>query len=362
MYELLLKLSAISRNLRNLCWTWRERSCKIWNGLEQWKGTGIDMKNKVAKRLAVTLAVLLVVISAAGIAVGNYFYNLALNPKSDKGMVLTAPINQSENPEQEKEKKNSEEAKEWFENSGYEDKYMTSYDGLKLHAYTVTQEGSDRWVAIVHGYTGKALDMIVPAMEYYKMGYNCLLMDCRGHGQSEGNYIGMGWHDRLDLVDWCEEIITWNPDAGIILYGASMGGATVMMASGEELPANVKAIVEDCGYTSVKDEFAYQLKQIFGLPSFPVLNFASIVTKFRADYTLGGADAVSQLKKTRVPILFIHGTADTFVPFSMLDQVYQAAASEKDIFIVEGAGHGMARAVAGDAYWNKIQEFLSNYI
>lgn len=319
------------------------------------------MSKKAVKRLAAILAVILIIVIAAGGAAGNYFYNLALNPKSDKGVVLTAPHNQSDNPYEAQEAENAARAKEWFETCGYEENYIDSHDGLKLHAYTIENEGSDRWALIVHGYTGQATDMIISGMEFYNMGYNVLMMDCRGHGKSEGDYIGMGWHDRLDLISWCDEIISRNPDAGIILYGVSMGGATVMMASGEKLPANVKAIVEDCGYSSVKDEFSYQLKQIFGLPSFPILNAASIVTWIRANYMLGEGDAIGQLKKTETPILFIHGTADTFVPFEMLDRVYEAAASDKEKFIVEGAGHGLSRVVAGRAYWEKVQQFIDKY-
>lgn len=121
-------------------------------------------------------------------------------------------------------------------------------------------------------------------------------------------------------------------------------------------------MVEDCGYTSAKDEFSYQLKEIFGLPAFPIMDFASLVTKLRAGYTLGEASAVKQLLKTELPVLFIHGTADTFVPSSMLDEVYEAAGGEKEKFAVEDAGHGMAAAVAGEQYWESVFTFVVWYI
>ena len=94
----------------------------------------------------------------------------------------------------------------------------------------------------------------------------------------------MGWHDRKDVLMWVDKIIEMDPDSDIVLYGVSMGGATVMMTSGEDLPDNVKCIVEDCGYTSAWDEFEYQLKELFGLPSFPLLNTANNITMLRAGY------------------------------------------------------------------------------
>ncbi|MEC2597045.1 alpha/beta hydrolase, partial [Bacillus cereus] len=94
--------------------------------------------------------------------------------------------------------------------------------------------------------------------------------------------VGMGWHDRKDVLIWIQQILKKDPNAEIALFGVSMGGATVMMTSGEDLPSNVKVIIEDCGYSTVIDEFTYQLKDLFHLPKFPVMNAANTVTKLRA--------------------------------------------------------------------------------
>jgi len=141
-----------------------------------------------------------------------------------------------------------------------------------------------------------------------------------------------------------------------------MGGATVMMTSGEELPKNVKAIIEDCGYTSVWDEFSYQLKEIFNLSSFPIMNFSSAVTKIRAGYTLEEASAIAQVAKSKTPMMFIHGDNDTFVPSSMFNEVYEAANVPKEKIYVKGAGHGEAASVAGEMYWEKIENFINKYL
>lgn len=135
-----------------------------------------------------------------------------------------------------------------------------------------------------------------------------------------------------------------------------------MMTSGEKLPTNVKVIVEDCGYSSVMDVFTYQLDDLFGLPKFPVMNAANTVTQLRAGYDLNEASAVKQVLKSKTPMLFIHGEDDTFVPYSMLDDVYNAANVDKDKLIIPGAGHGEAELVDPEKYWNKVWGFVDKYM
>jgi len=316
--------------------------------------------NKKYKIIVGVIVSLIILFIGAGFIAGNYFYNLALNPQSDKSAVLEAPHNLIDaNPNEVKEK---EAREKWF-NSHYEETTIQSVDQLKLHAYSIKNDNeTNKWVLIFHGYSSDGLQMTKYAKHFYDMGYNVLIPDARGHGKSEGDYIGMGWHDRLDVVSWIDNTVQLQNDAEIVLYGVSMGGATVMMASGEKLPSNVKAIIEDCGYASVWGEFSYQLKAIFHLPAFPIMYFASAVTKMKAGYTLGEADTVKQVAKSQTPMLFIHGTNDTFVPSSMLDEVYEAANVPKEKLLVEGAGHGSAESVAGTTYWETIQSFLRNYV
>ncbi len=123
------------------------------------------------------------------------------------------------------------------------------------------------------------------AGEFYRRGYHVLFPDNRGHGKSEGKYVGMGWHDRFDILNWIAWLNEQFPGCSIILYGLSMGGAAVMMTAGEKLPDNVKLIIEDCGYSSVKEEMAHEAKYLFHLPYFPMVSAASLICKIRAGYT-----------------------------------------------------------------------------
>lgn len=309
------------------------------------------------KKIILTISILLlVVILGVGGLVGNYFYNLALNPFTSKDMIF--------GDDDDDTSLEVEADVNWLiKDSNYIDTYITSSDNLKLHAYEVKNENkTDKWAIVVHGYTSEGKLLTSKAKHLYNMGYNVLVPDLRSHGTSEGNYIGMGWHDRLDIIDWINYIVKNNPKSEIALHGTSMGSATVLMVSGEKLPSNVKAIVADCGYTSVYDEFSYQLKQLFNLPAFPIMNFSDVVTHIRAGYCLNDASAINQVKKSTTPILYIHGDKDDFVPYYMMDELYNATNSEKEKLTIEGGEHANSDLVNPKLYWSTVNSFLEKYI
>ena len=310
------------------------------------------------KILMIILIVILLVLTILYFVVGNYFYEIALNPKSSKTFVL------GEVEESEQQKESRIQTENWLDEISNDVYITTSNNGkLKLHAYEIiNQKNTDIWSIVIHGYCSQGKDMIYYAKQYYNKGYNVLSVDLRGHGKSEGDYIGMGWHDRLDIIDWANYLINKNPNSKIILHGVSMGAATVMMATGENLPNNIKVAIEDCGYSSIWDEFKMQLKVLFNLPEFPVLNAASAVCKIRAGYMLEEGSAVDQVRKSKTPTLFIHGDLDSFVPFEMLDKVYQATSCEKEKLVIKGAAHAASSGVNPNLYWETIDEFIEKYI
>lgn len=318
------------------------------------------------KKLTIILGIVVVLLIGAYFAVGNYFYNFALNADDEKEFLEgNEHLGDSLLIDEQLEAEATAADEAFLAEHKTETISITSNDELKLKlaGYVYEQESKvSEWVMVAHGYTSSAEGMTRYIRHFYEQGYNVLAVDLRGHGNSEGDYIGMGWHDRLDMVEWIDEVIQRDAQAEIALFGISMGGATVMMTAGEELPENVKVIVEDCGYASVSDVFIYQLDDLFGLPEFPVIQAANTVTKIRAGYDLYEASAVEQLKKSELPILFIHGDKDTFVPFEMLDDVYNAAAGEKEQLIIEGAGHGEAVKVKPDVYWQAVDRFMGEYL
>ncbi|GGM37346.1 alpha/beta hydrolase [Paraliobacillus quinghaiensis] len=315
------------------------------------------------KRYFILITIILILVISYGL-VGNYFYNFALNPNEEKDFLQDNPhLAESEAVSASVTEKNDLLDAEFSEIYLPEKKSITSSDNLTLIADVYENESSEqKWAIIAHGYTSNKTQMTRWIRNFYEQGYSVLAPDLRGHGESEGDYIGMGWDDRKDMLLWIDSIIEKDSDAEIVLFGISMGGATVMMTSGEILPPNVKVIVEDCGYTSVMDVFTYQLDDLFNLPKFPVMNAANTVTKIRAGYDLNEASAINQVAKSTTPMLFIHGEADSFVPFEMLDEVYHAAEVEKDRLIIPGAGHGEAEKVNPELYWSKVWSFVGNYI
>ena len=311
------------------------------------------MKIKKFLILFITLIIFIGII-ALGFT-GNYFYNLALNPDTPKDMIF----GESEDDSTEVSSTNS-----WLLNhSKYTDEYITSFDNLKLHSYKLLNENpSNKWAIVVHGYTSEGLKMSSYAKNFYNAGYNIIVPDLRAHGLSEGNYIGMGWDDRFDIISWINYVLNENSNSEIVLFGVSMGASTVAMTSGEELPSNIKAIIADCGYTSVWNEFSYQLDSLFSLPEFPVMNVSSLVSKIRAGYSLKEASAIEQVKKSKTPILYIHGDKDDFVPTYMVDELYNATTSPKEKLIIKGAGHALSSSVDPYNYWNTVFNFINKYI
>lgn len=317
------------------------------------------MKKKNWLKIGIVFIIILFIID---IVASFYFYNLAIDR------------NQKDFLQGNEDLEVSAEAmdvfldgdwRSWVDDQDFDEWTMHSYDGLDLKGYYLeAEQPTNKVVVMAHGYLGNAMDMGLYGQYYYEqLGYNIFMADARGHGDSEGDYIGFGWDDRLDYVDWVNRITEkYGDDTEIIMHGVSMGAATVLMASGEELPDNVKAIVADSPYTSVKDLFSYQMKRMFHIPAFPILPSTSAVTKMKAGYSLSEASALDQVKKADVPILYIHGNVDTFVPTKMTKKLYENTNSEAEMITVDDAGHGEAFVTAKEKYIEKLNEFLDKYM
>jgi fermentation-respiration switch protein FrsA (DUF1100 family) len=254
----------------------------------------------------------------------------------------------------------------WLYSQNLEDRWIQAPDGLRLHGYYLAVEaGPGRPFAgtaiLAHGYGGDGRQLDVFARIFGGLGMNVLLPEARGHGLSEGTYIGFGWHERLDMLAWIRSLKE-RGETRIVLYGISMGAATMLMASGEELPPEVKLIVADCGYTSVMEELAWQMALRYHITCPPLIRAVSRLAEKRAGYRFEEASALEQVKKSRTPTLFIHGEADTFVPFEMCGRLYAACAADKDIYTVPGAEHGLACYTNTGEYERRIALFLKKHL
>jgi len=310
-------------------------------------------------------------------AVGFFFYHMAIDAHSEKWFLKP--------PKKTSAKKSIEGADsysamrddpaeaaardldtQYFDAHPDDIREIRSTDGknLLLRGYYFAPEApSDKWLLFFHGYASSIKWSRRWIRILSERGYHVLAPDMRGHGQSEGDYIGMGWDERLDILAWIDYIIKEDSSARILVSGVSMGGAAVLCAAGEPLPEQVKCLIADCGYTSVRDILGFQLKALFHLPEFPFLYAARTMIRLRAGYDIFRASAVEQLKKAEKPMLFIHGEKDLFVPFFMLEQVYRAAAcSEKEMLAVPDAGHGTSCCTHPEMYWNAYLSFVDRYM
>lgn len=290
---------------------------------------------------------------------GNYFYNFAILRRKKEFLNNDPDLRETTSGA------SWDTKKEWLQEQRQEELTIKSYDNLKLNAlYIPCNAPSNKTVILVHGYNSWNGSMGGFAQYYMEcLGFNVLMPNLRGHGKSEGNYIGFGWHDRKDLLQWIDLIIEkLGSENQIVLHGVSMGAATVLMTSGENLPSNVKCIISDCAYSSIAGILGYQVKRMFKLPKFPLIYFTSLVCKLKAGYYIGEASALKQVHNSKLPILFIHGSADKFVPTQMVYELYESAVCKKQLLIVEDAAHGTSFWKDPKAYKITAEEFLQKYI
>ena len=253
------------------------------------------------------------------------------------------------------------ESQEWVDSlrsiGALRDTFLIMPSGEKHHGFFVDR-GSTRTALVIHGWRDCAIKFFWLARIYeHELGYNVVMPELHACGESEGEAIQMGWKDRLDVLQWMK---TFQADT-MVVHGVSMGAATTMMLSGEQMPDGIKDLhfVEDCGYTSVWNEFAGQLKEQFGLPAFPLMYSTSLLCKLRYGWSFGEASALEQVKRCHNPMLFIHGNTDTFVPSEMVYPLYEVKPGAKELWIAEGAEHALSYKEHKAEYIVKIKDFVT---
>lgn len=247
------------------------------------------------------------------------------------------------------------------------DTFMTMANGERHHAiYLRCDSACGRTAIIVHGYHDFAVKFLFLARLYHDhLGYNVLMPDLHGHGLSEGDEVQMGWLDRLDVMQWAdaaERMFRDTMPSQMVVHGVSMGAATTMCLSGEELPPYIKCFVEDCGYTSVWDEFEGQLSELFSLPAFPLMYTTSALCKALHGWSFGEASPLDQVARCSLPMLFIHGSNDTFVPTEMVYRLYAAKPQPKAIWIARGSEHAQSYINYPTEYTHQVAAFVGKYI
>ena len=252
------------------------------------------------------------------------------------------------------------ETVEWIDSlrriDALRDTFLTMASGERHHAYYVNK-GSQRTALVIHGWRDQAIKFFYLGRMYEReLGYNIVMPDLHASGKSEGEAISMGWKDRQDVMRWMQ---TFQTDT-MVVHGVSMGAATTMMLSSMQMPKSIKDIrfIADCGYTSVWDEFAGELKEQFGLPAFPLLYTTSLLCQLRYGWSFSEASALNEVAKCHNPMFFIHGDKDTFVPTEMVYRLYDAKPEPKALWVVPGADHAHSYKTHQAEITQKVRDYL----
>ena len=239
---------------------------------------------------------------------------------------------------------------------------MAGADGTPLHAVLIRAPRPTRRTAVlVHGYTDCHVRMMQLARMYAdSLSANVLVPDLHSAGLSGGQHVRMGWLDRLDVEKWVRQLPRFVGDSvQTVIHGVSMGAATTLMVSGDaDVPAFVRAYVDDCGYTSVDAQFTKELKERFGLPRWPLIPAASALCRMRYGWTFAEASALEQVRKATRPVLFIHGSADDFVPTRMGRELFAACPTRSGLWIAPDAPHARSYKLHPQEYRLRVERFL----
>ena len=240
-----------------------------------------------------------------------------------------------------------------------EDVSITSSDGLTLRGKYYEYSKGAPIELMFHGYRGSAeRDLCGGVHRCFSLGRNALIVDHRGAGESDGRVITFGIKERIDCLLWIKYATErFGEDAKIIITGISMGAATVMMALNEDLPKNVIGAIADCGYTSPKEIITKVMRDIHVPPTifYPLVKLGA---KIFGRFDLEETSAVEGVKKCKIPIIFIHGESDTFVPCDMSIKLYNyCTAQHKKLYTVPDTEHGLAYPKDPEAYYRVIREF-----
>lgn len=250
-----------------------------------------------------------------------------------------------------------------------EDLSIVTPDSVTLRAWFAPAEKmSKRFVICVHGHRCNGPDECSHILRFFRntLGYNYLLPDLRAHGRSEGKYITFAGRDHKDILLWVDYLVNrFGEDIEIILYGISMGAATVMLANCANPPEQVKLVIEDCGFTNGFEEVKLVArdfvkgKKILDIPMRATNIYCRLLAKFDL---IRESDPLGRMKNAKNPVLFIHGDKDALVPVSMCHRLYEACPVKKDIFIAEGSLHAFSYYDKKEEYEKKIVNFLEQTI
>ena len=242
----------------------------------------------------------------------------------------------------------------------YEDCYIQSHDGLKLHAkYFECAPGAVTEI-MFHGYRGSAeRDLSGGIQRCFALGRNILLVDQRTSCGSEGNVISFGINEHRDCLAWIDFAVKkFGPDVKLVLTGISMGASTVLMAAGKPIPDNVVGVLADCGFSSAK-KIIQKCTEDLHIPGWLLYPFVKLGAKLFGHFDLEEYSPIEAMMTCKIPVIFLHGETDDFVPCEMSREIYDHCTSPKRLVTIPNAGHGLVYLVDNQKYFENVLEFFN---
>lgn len=255
---------------------------------------------------------------------------------------------------------NISNAASWLKTQEIKELGVVSYDNKVLYGRFIPCENAKATILLFHGYRSHfAVDFSASMKYYHDQGYNLLLPDQRAHGKSEGRFITFGVKERYDVLSWVTYLsMVLGEDHPMFLSGLSMGAATVCMAADLEFPANVRGIIADCGYDSPADIIGAVAEQQYHVSRKLAVPFLSFFSRLFCGFGLGDCSTIEALSRTKLPVAFFHGQADSFVPCEMSRRSYEACAGRKVLTEFPGADHGVSWLRDPARYKAVLREFM----
>ena len=282
-------------------------------------------------------------------SLGYHLFSIALKRQTSKKLVFTN-----------KQKTQSVKVVPAWTHS-FEKTSCVSCDGITLSGYARKKDQTNPWIIFVHGYSGNLTNMIPYINHFADKDYNILAIDLRGHGGSEGKYYGLSYHDACDINSWVEQIRKTEYASKIVLFGISMGGASVLRAAAK-YNNDISMVISDSAPSDMKTVFSRMLRHNFGILEKPLILIVGFWLRLIVNFSFADTDLIKDIKNMSVPTLIIHGCDDGFVPVSMANDIFDCIDKKKEKLLVKKADHTKSVHVAPDLYWERVDGFLSTYL
>ncbi len=298
-------------------------------------------ENPVIKKIIIIVAIALVVANiVSAVVVSESFLNRGrFLKKEEANKIISVRLS-------------SEEHMKWL---NVKAEKVNLKDEEEVALYLKNKNTSHSYMIILHSLTTKVEDMASYIYHFYDLGFNVYVPEYMDEA------ISMGIKEQDVVLKWADHIAKADDKANIFVFGLGMGGTTALLCANNLKHENVKGVISDSGYSDVKEVFKISINNIYGVPSFPTVALSSLYVKITKKLNFNEDDVLEAVRKSEVPILYIHGTEDSIVPVQQSNRLYEVTkAKGSDHITIHGATHGQTMTEDTEKYWREVDAFIRN--